>query len=175
MERRPRIRLEGDSRQPKQDKFQAELAAVGGDIGVDPVGVGLQGIALLTGERFEFLGCDAMPAEGADEAVTVEGGAAEDLGQPAGADAPPELHLPEPILRVNEPLGKEQVVLVGGIDVGDSQRIAVDLDRLLQAGRGQRAAGRRELLPGGHITPNQQADRERQHNDDQDKDDLGCA
>ena len=46
-------------------------------------------------------------------------GSPEHLGQPPGADVPPEIHLPEAVLGMHEALGHEQVVLVLGVDVGD--------------------------------------------------------
>ena len=47
---------------------------------------------------------------------------------------PPELHLPEAILRVYVPFGKEKVIRILGVDVWDAVLVAVDVYFRLQPG-----------------------------------------
>jgi hypothetical protein len=46
----------------------------------------------------------------------------------------PEIHLPETILGMDEPLGYKQVVGVAGVDVGNAIFIPVDGDFIPQVG-----------------------------------------
>ena len=66
--------------------------------------------------------------------VGAQRGRPEELRQPARADPPPELHLPEPVLRRHVSLRKVEVVHGGGRDVRHAPRVAEDLDLRLQAG-----------------------------------------
>src|SRR5205823_497520 len=56
------------------------------------------------------------------------------LGHLADARAAPQVDLEEAVLGGDEALGKEQVVGILRVDVGDAPAVAQDLDRLLQAG-----------------------------------------
>jgi hypothetical protein len=128
VQNRPGLRFQLDASEPQDGELQPQAVLVGGDVGVDPLGVGLQRHPALIVQEFQFLGGSAMPAQRTDEAVGVQRRLAQDLRQSAGADPPPELHLPEAILRVGVPLGEEQVVGVAGVDVGDAPAIADDGD-----------------------------------------------
>ncbi len=73
---------------------------------------------------------------------------AEHLREPARADVPPEVHLPEAVLGVDVALGEEQVVQAGGVDVRDAHAVTVDIHRTVQPGEldlpswsGRRIAG----------------------------------
>ena len=54
---------------------------------------------------------DPVPAQGAQELVGLDLALAEHLGQPAGGDVAAHVHLVEPVLRLDEALGHEQVLV----------------------------------------------------------------
>ncbi len=110
-----------------------EVVAIRLDIRVHPAGVGTEkalGVRVIAGP---FLGVE-RPAEhhqpGA--AVVVEGLGTEDLGEPPLVPAPPHLHLPQPVLCHDVPLGEEEVVVVLGIDVRDPPCVPDDFHGLPQ-------------------------------------------
>ena len=74
-----------------------------------------------------------VQTEPAMEAVNVERVLAEDLGQAAGGEAARQLHLPQAVLRVAEPLAEEGVERLASADVRNAPAIAHDLDRGAQA------------------------------------------
>ena len=84
-------------------------------------------------QAFVFEFGNLTPAEGAEEAVGFHLAAPEHLGQRAGADVAPGIHLPETILGVNIALRKKQVMGGGGINVRDSHRVAIDIYGTVQA------------------------------------------
>ena len=57
----------------------------------------------------------------------------------AAYGAPRQVHLPEPVLRRNITLGKEEVLKTGGGDMRDALRVPQDGDRRLQARERDRA------------------------------------
>src|SRR5207244_13604520 len=59
---------------------------------------------------------------------------AEDLCEPPFADSPPQIHLKESVLRGDEPLGEEEVVLRLRVDVRHAPPIASHFDRTIQTG-----------------------------------------
>ena len=75
--------------------------------------------------------------QGALEAVVLDEGGAEDLGELAGGVAAEGVHLPEAVLRGDEALGEEEVVEVGGVDGGDAVGVALDGDGGGEAGDGE--------------------------------------
>ena len=91
------------------DERQSEAALVAGDVRVHPCGVGVECRPRASESRVEVLLGGLPPAERPDEAVLVERGLAEQLGQPPGRDVAPHLHLPEPLLGMDVALGEEQV------------------------------------------------------------------
>src|SRR5690606_10042116 len=104
-----------------------------GDVGIDTVGVPLQDLTVLVGHGGQLLTGQVGEAEGAEELVGLDLALAEHLREAARADVPPEVHLPEPLLGVDEPLGEEEVVVGGGHDVRDAPAVAMDRHRLVQA------------------------------------------
>ena len=83
----------------------------------------------------------AVEVERAQEDVGGEGAVAEDLRQAALAGAARQLHLPQAVLRVQEPQRAEEVVGGSGKDVRHALAIAHDLDRAGEPGNRQRARG----------------------------------
>lgn len=59
------------------------------------------------------------------------------------------VHLPEPVLGVDEPLCGEQIVDRVGVDVRDAERIAVDVDRAVEQFDPHRAIGLRPRAADG--------------------------
>ena len=168
----PGLWLELDAGEPQDGELQPQPAPVGGDVTVDPLGVGLQRHPRLGVQLSQFLGGGAVPPQGANEAIGVQRGFTQYLGQPPGADAPRELHLPETILGVDVPLGEEEIVGVGGIDVGDAPTIADDGHLRLQTVRVERAIGLGPRAAHGEeaVASNQP---QHQHDDGDYSDDLG--
>ena len=114
---------------------QAELGRqrLGGDEGIDAGAIGgddrgRRGVAQVG------LGAGgARPAQIAGELVEGDAQWAGHLGQSAQSQPPVEIHLEEAILRLDVALGEEEVVVVGGVDVGHAPLVANDLHRGVQA------------------------------------------
>ncbi len=158
VERRPwfRLRAGQEVREPKVVAFLVEPC-------VHALGVRVHdGPSLWRQPRQVALG-RLSPAERPDEAVGVELALAEHLGEAPGRDVAPDLHLPHPLLRVDEPLGHEQVVRGLGSDVGDAGDIANDGDGPLESRNGERAACLRERTAGD---PGKGPDAEADHDED---------
>ena len=124
--RRPRLRGVARVLQGEHRVFDGEVgAAVPGQVGVHPVGVGL---VVAEGDRVEQrhlpLG-HGTPAEGADEGVGADLALAEQLGEPPARHVPAEVHLPEPVLGVHIALRHEQVAGAAGQDLRDAGLVAV--------------------------------------------------
>ncbi len=105
-----------------------------GEVRVDAVGIGVEVCPLLGLQPLVLRGSQLVPAHRANEGVGVELVVSEHLGQAAGADVSPGVHLPEAILGVHEPLGEEQVVGGRGVQMGDSVVVANDLDPVVETG-----------------------------------------
>ena len=88
----------------------------------------------------------APQAERAHEAVRLERIRAEDLGEAPRADAPVHLHLPEPVLGVDEAEREVRVLERGGVDVRDAVAVAQHLDGRAEAGERDLAARHRQRL-----------------------------
>jgi hypothetical protein len=112
--------------------------AVGGDEGVDAVGVDLELVELIGGEGGDGAVGGGTELEVALEAVVFDEGGAEDLGELAGAVAAEGVHLEEAVGGGDVALGEEEIVEGGGVDGGYALRVAGDGD-----GRGE--AGDREV------------------------------
>jgi len=129
----PGLRVELDAGESQDGELQAQASPVGGDVGVDPLGVGLQHGAGFAVQLLQFLSGGAVPAQGAEETILSQGRRAQHLRQPPGADPPPELHLPEAVLGMDVPLGEEEVVGIGGVDMGNPPTVTDDGGLCLQA------------------------------------------
>lgn len=62
----------------------------------------------------------------AGEAIPLERFFAEQFGRLSTADAPPQIELKQPILRGDDSLGEEQIMLMLGVDAADSWEWAPD-------------------------------------------------
>ncbi len=101
---------------------------------IDAAGVGLQPGDRRRLEVREARFRQAVQAEGAHEAVARERSRAEDLGEPAGAETPAELHLPEPVLGVREAKAEGRIQQTRGLDVRDREAVAHDGHRRPEPG-----------------------------------------
>ena len=106
------------------------------EVGVDPVGVGLVEAAGLVGQQVPLLLGDAPQAHGAHRDVRLLASLTDQLGQPSGGHVAAQVHLEEALLSLHIALPEEQVVVAGGVDVGDALRVAAHGD--LVAGPGER-------------------------------------
>ena len=107
------------------------------------------GICLHDGTGFfvklcHFLLGDTAEAEDADEAVGVECQATEEFCELTVAGAAVEFHLPEAVLGMDEAEGGEEVLVAGGVDVGDAPFVTQDLHVVLQFWQAQGAGGLRQ-------------------------------
>ncbi len=109
-----------------------QRALVAGDAGIDAVGIGLQRGAGLRGAGGEGgLGVAAY-ADGAQEAIGRERAGPEDLRQPARRDALVHLHLPQPVLRMDEAEAEIGVERIARLDARNRMAIAHDRDAPMQ-------------------------------------------
>src|SRR5262249_7154545 len=99
--------------------------------------------------RVRFILClhVAPVADQSREPVTLDGARAQNFGQFAFADTPPQVHLPQPILRRDEALGEEEIVLRLGVNVRDAPFVTQYADGLLQSVELDLAFGLRERAP----------------------------
>jgi hypothetical protein len=101
---------------------------------VDAVGIGREHRAIVFGEEIPVaLRQRRIPVE-ARLAVHGECGMAEDLGQPPGGGAPAQLHLEQPVGRVDEAHRTPRVDLEHGAHVRNALRVEVRVDLRGQAG-----------------------------------------
>jgi hypothetical protein len=113
--------------------FQAEFHRLTvRDVGVHARGVRVEDSLRVRSQRGVFLFGHLTPAERAQELIGLHLPLAEHLGEASRTDVPPEVHLPETILRVDVSLREEQVVPGGGVDVRDAHLVAVDVHGAVQ-------------------------------------------
>ena len=91
-------------------------AAMIGEVGVHPGRVGLVVRPGRRGEGLDLPLGDAPPAERPQEGVGGHLRLPEQLGEPPARQVPPEVHLPEPVLRLHVPLRIEEIVRRVGED-----------------------------------------------------------
>ena len=115
-------------------EFDGEVVALGGDGGVDSLGVELQRVELIGWEGGEGVFGGGAELEGALGAVVRDHGGTEDLGQFSGGVAAEGLHLPEAVLCGDVALGDDEVIEGCGLDVGDAVGVALDGDGCAEAG-----------------------------------------
>ena len=108
------------------------------DVRVDALGVGLQHRARLRRDDGERTHRRAPNPDRPQFDVAGERCRTKQLGKRAARGAPIDVHLEQPILRVDVPLHEVEVVIVAGLDMGDTVDVAVDLGRRLQAGKRRR-------------------------------------
>ena len=111
---------------------------------VHTLGIGFKRLAAARLDDLQVAQRGAVVAHGALEFVDGEGGVAQDLAQPAGADAAVHLHLPQAVLRVDIAQPVEGIVVGAGEDVRHAVRVAHDLDGAVDAGDAHGAGGQRQ-------------------------------
>ena len=119
-------------------------------IGGGRVDAGAQRVELGAQARLErrslALGCPPQP-QGPHEAVGLQPRPAGDLRQPAAADAPVEVDLPETVLAVAEALAEPQVVPRAGADVRNPPAVTPNLDPSLEPLEPQASLGAGQGAP----------------------------
>jgi hypothetical protein len=95
---------------------------------VDALGVGQDHPAHLAVGILPIGLAQPVKAEGTDGAVGVQRHFAKKLTQPAAGGAPVKLHLPQPLLGVDESLRKKKIVDIRSIDMRDTPPVADHLD-----------------------------------------------
>src|SRR6266568_3443867 len=65
--------------------------------------------------------------------ISFDGDLAKNFGEPPGADASVEFHLPEPILCMDVALGKKEVIFVLGINMRHAIAVPDDLNWIMQS------------------------------------------
>ena len=115
--------------------------AHGGDVGVDPVGVGLEVLPRRGGQLRQLGLGDSSPAHRPDHLVGLQATGADHLGEPARGDVPAQVHLEEPVLGGDVALGPEQVLGVVGVDLRHALLVAQHVHRRREPTHVQRARG----------------------------------
>ena len=123
------------------------------DVGVHAGGIGLEVRALGHVHVGDSPLRDLPQAEDALLAIDLDVLRPQNRGQVAGSVAPGHVHLPQPVLRGDVTLRKEQVGQVGGGDVGNAERVVGHDDRACQAGKMDRAIHLRQRRPHRAIKP----------------------
>ena len=125
----PRLDLVVGVLQPEHRVLERRVGAgVVGEVGVHPGGVGVVVRRDRRVERLDLLRRDLAPAERPQELVGRQLRLPEQLREATARDVPAEVHLPEPILRVDVPLREEEVVGVASGDRRDAEHIALHVD-----------------------------------------------
>src|SRR5215469_5315525 len=101
--------------------------------GVHPGSVSVQNTPAMLCQVFYLGSGSAVHAQAAAEAICLQGDLAENFAEPARANAPVELHLPETLSRMCVALGEVQVIFVLGINMGHTITVGDDLDNLVQS------------------------------------------
>ncbi len=130
-------------------ELDGEGFLVGGDVGVDAVGVGLEFVELVGGKDGGGAVGGGAELEDALLAVVLDEGGAEDFGERSGAVTTKGVHLEEAVGGGDVALGEEEIVEVGGVDGGDVLRVAGDGDGRGEAGDGNGAV--EEALAGEEV------------------------
>ena len=102
--------VHGSGSSPVTRNARPRLPRLASSQAFTPAGVGLEDRSRLRPSRGEVAFGRLPPAQGPDEPVRVEGPFPNSSDEPAGRDVSPDLHLPHPLLGVDEALRQEQVV-----------------------------------------------------------------
>ena len=126
----------GLGRGPEQRELDGRVGPDVGDPGVDAVDECAHDLASVRRVARPF--ARHVPAVGEEtrDAVTLDRAGSDDLGEPPLPNPPPHFHLPQPVLRGDEALGEEQVLLRLGVDVRHAPPVSAHLDHAIQAGDG---------------------------------------
>ncbi len=120
-------------------------------VGVHPTGIG--GVVPVILRRAEFHGlAGCLPySQDALLAIELHHLPAQNLGQFPGGVTSRHIHLPQPVLRGDKTLRKEQVFHVAGTDRGDAVRVANHIHTRLQPGHAQAAIHLRQRVLQHHV------------------------
>ena len=99
-----------------------------GDIGIHTGDIGIQPATGLIVELFIGPFGMAVDTDGSDEAVDRQRRLAGEFRQPPRSDPALKLHLPEPVLGVEETEGKDRVLDAPGLDMGYVVLVTDDRD-----------------------------------------------
>ena len=145
------------------------------DVGGHAGRVRFQHGACFGAGRRQAGGRGLLQAQRAEEAVPIQRRLAHHLREAAGGPAPVHVHLPQPVLRGDVALGKEEVVQVGGFDVGDAPVVPVDPHLAAEPGQvhGALALGRRAaqvpVAPADDGHPSGEHEGQQHHQEDQER------
>ncbi len=118
----------GLGRESHRPELEGQIASPAGQVRVHPLGVRFGDRALGLGEGGGSPAPHAGKAEHPGEHVRADRRLAGDLGEPPAGEAAQALHLPEPVLRVDEALGREEIVVVLRENVRDAPAVAEHFD-----------------------------------------------
>ncbi len=114
---------------PENQELGRQRPAPGSQISVDARRIGLEPGARRRRQMRQARVRPPIEPERAHEAIGRQRCRADDLGQPAGADPPLELHLPEPVLGMDEAEREHRIQEAPRLDVRDRPPIAHHRDR----------------------------------------------
>ncbi len=132
---------------PENQELGRQRPAPALQVSVDAGGIGLEPGPRRGAQVLEARGRPPVEPERAHEAVGRQRRPAHDLGQAPGADPPLELHLPEPVLGVDEAEGEDRILQARRLDMRDRPLIAHDRDRRSQPLDPDLAIELRQRLP----------------------------
>src|ERR1017187_2336915 len=107
----------------EEAKYQRQSFLVLRDVSVHPGGIGFEVGALGHVHVGRVSLRNLSQAKDAMLAIELDVLRSQNGGQVAGSVAPGHVHLPQPVLRGDVTLSKEQIWQVGGDDVGDPERV----------------------------------------------------
>ena len=125
----------------QRQELRRQGAGMAVQVSVDPGGIGLEEGAQARREQTQALLGLAPEAQGAHQPVAGQGPAPHDLGQPAGAEPPHGVHLPQPVLGMDETEGESGVLFARRANGHHPVVVAQHLDRGRQASEAEPAVG----------------------------------
>ena len=136
--------LPGLGLDPEQYELGRQRAGASGQKCVNAVRIGPVGGLGVVVQPLPLARGRLVDAQDAQEAVGLDGARAEQFGEPAGADAPLGLHLPQPVLGMHETQREIGVVGLASIDMGHAVGVTQDLDGRVRTRKHDLAVGLRQ-------------------------------
>jgi hypothetical protein len=124
---------------PNELKLERQSIAMVGEKAVHSLDVGSHDCLGLLVMGIPFLRETPLKPDRPREEIAPDGRRAEDLGEPAGGDSTAQLHLPETILGMHEPLREEQIACGLGEEMWHPPAVANDLDGMIDSRQTQLA------------------------------------
>src|SRR5699024_4549106 len=110
--------------------FERQLGAVPlGQIRIHTLSVCIVVRAHFIGQSFHLLLCHLVPAESAEEGIRTDLRLTEKFAEAATGEMSTEVHFPEAILRVDEPLREEEIVGILGSNRRYAAFVSLNSDR----------------------------------------------